>query len=661
MILKRYDDIIKRCLFDCDAAAAEVEVKLVEPLPITTPIIQWQICGEGIVQRETLFYNDAENRNNFYIRSWQIFYKAGTPLDQAVIYGGGDKCFKGGQPCFGGIAKAGIYLRYSAGFRNWVRSFDPAAAAGLDAELESFEKIVLGCVPNENGQLPNTNKKMPTNWQKFDPEKGFWHLISVCRLSNGRRIVLFIGSEPAAEDCAALADLGIDVEHSVELAGFCTAPAAGARGVVDNMLQMGSGLGRNPFGKNGGEDNLPEAEYLRLRGVLPDSTLEDMKMIAARKQMLRFSFAPNPDSSYLLFLPEGSLRYSQLEYFVQNEKNKRETFFLAVKEKKSTEEREQAVARRPDVIPIAAKSTVMLINIEGSRQKKIVVQQAIPNVSLSYFFVLNSELIRNDISKASVQFMKGAMTGQDKNTPSVEKFWTYILTSALQRRYISGIEVWQRLQSFCRLHSGESLVGKDRRAAGYFRLIGKLLRIQHLIHLARTAPDQLGAPDLTKNLTGIERFEIQPAKGVFEKMNESDFDVAAVIGENYDLLRDGEKEKLNAFVRRAIYGVPAEDFASFVRGGLTGMLLQNLCESVKNAGRQFSITMGRQPTRLRGEALSTIFSNGIGKLITAGNDQTFNCNMYLFVISMEQESGKDSFNNGLIAGITFLKKQEENN
>ena len=395
-------------------------------------------------------------------------------------------------------------------------------------------------------------------------------------------------------------------------------------------------------------------------GVAPENTRADVLDLWSKKLQYRRKVAPSPDTSTLIFLPEGELTYSELKEFIDKENEKKNLYFDAKKNGgKSEEEREELKALRPEIIPTPYSTTVFLTNLEGSTKKKRIIQQIFPDVSLEYLQVLNAELLQSNLENTVVDYMKSALTGQTGDTPSVYRYWTEVFTRALQRQPISAREVFANFQRFARSQSGEALIDKLG-ARRYFRVIGKLLRLQHLIMTAREEPAKLLTNEFQQELVRIEQFNLI-SRGVFGPMSTTVPSGAELIGEAYGLLRDKQKSKLDNFIRQAWVGVPDSEFPIFVRGALAGMLLNELCWSVQQEGRRFSATQGRHPSRLRGRELQNVFNKGIGLLMNLDKEQLFNCRLLPFLKSLEPESRRDSFNSGLISGMTYFEKKSDDN
>lgn len=649
MLLKRIDETITDGLYDLGGGPSEVDVYLAEP-SVGDKIVNWEVVGEGTVPRELLHYNDTADGSNTLNGSWQKFYVAEAKLGKATLYSGSAIYFANGSPNFGGVAKSAIYLRYSRGFIEWLSTFDATAAEQLRSEIPAFEAIM------ENA----STKKLPAAWHKFKAPRDQWPLIVVCRLSNGRFLVHWLSEE--GEDEEPLSKLGIDVARSRELMRFLTAPQTADLEMIAEEFQSGSGLGRNAFGKKYNFDAIRRSEYLRLMGSVPKSARSELLELWGNKLEYRVKVSPSPDTSSLIFFPEGDLSYRALKDFIDGENEKKALYFEARKQaKKNADEAEPLQAARPEIIPTPYSTTIYLTNIEGSTKKKRIVQQIFPGVSLEYLQILNAELLNSNLQYAVVGYMKKALTGQDGDTPSVYRYWTSVFTRALQRQPVSGREIFLNFQRFARGCSGEELVGKTAAARNYFRVIGKLLRLQHLIETARTAPARLMGNEFQQELSQIEQFN-GIKTGVFGSMTTTIPSGRELVGEAYDLLRDKQKSKLDNLIRQAWAGVPNEDFAVFVRGALAGILINELCWSVQQEGRRFTATEGRHPSRLRGEELLKLFDKGVGLLMNLGKEQLFNCRMLPFLKSLQEESRRDSFNSGLITGMVYFeKKSEENN
>ena len=648
MLLKRIDETIASGMYDLGEGPAEVEVYLAEP-SLQPGKVHWAVIETGIVPRSFLHYNDAADGSNTYNGSWQKFYVSGKKFDEQCVYDGSSKYFSNGMPNFGGVAKAAIYLRYSKGFLNWLRTFDQGTAMRLESEIPEFEAIA------ENKET----MKLPNNWHDFKAPREKWPLIVICTLSNGKKLVHWLNK--SANDDGSLAHLGIDVEHSLALMQFWTAPKAAEKELIAEEFQSGSGLGRNAFGKTFKLDDIRTSEFHRLLGAEPESSREELLSLWGNKIEYREKVAPSPETSSLIFLPEGTLLYSKLKKVIDGENTRRTLWYEAKKSRqKENEDREALEAMLPEVIPVVDSTTIFLTNLEGSTKKKRIVQMIFPGVSLPYLQILNSELLSSNIGFEVVNYMKSALTGQKGDTPSVYRYWTVLFTRALQKQPITAWEVFHNFQRFAKSHSGETLIEK-KAASAYFRVIRKILRLQHLIMTARERPDFLYTIDFQQELLQIESF-YGIKTGVFGMINHQLPAAEELLpAGTYELLRDTQKSKLNNFIRQAWAGVPEADFPVFVHGALVGMLLSELCWNVQQEGRRFSATQGRHPSRLRGRELIQVFDKGIGLLMNLDKVQRFNCRLLPFVKSMEQESRRDSFNSGLIIGMVYSEKKSTDN
>ncbi len=650
MLLKRMDETISQGLYDLDAGPLDVDVYVTEP-SMGDGVIRWEIVAEGAIPRELLHYDDTPDGSTKFNGSWREFYASGAAFGEKTLYSGSSTFFGSGKPNFGGVAKAAVYLRYSAGFLNWLETFDPATAARIREEIPAFESMM------ENAET----KKLPIVWHKFKAPRDRWPLVSICRLSSGKQLVLWLLAD--GTDDWTLDELEIDAARSREVMQFLSSPEVSDLEVVAEEFQSGSGLGRNAFGREYKLEAIRHSEFHRLLGVIPENPISSIRKLWANKLEYRVKVAPSPDTSSLLFLPEGDCKYSELKTIIDAENSKKTLFFEAKKRKKAgvsvDDEQEKVLTHPPNILPTHSSTTIFLTNLEGSTKKKRIVQQIFPSVSLEYLQCLNAELLNSHLQSAVVGYMKQALTGQDGDTPSVYRYWTEIFTRALQKQLISGREAYLNFQRFCKGQTGEKLI-KNLGACNYFQLIGKLLRIQHLIAVSRTEPERLRTNEFQIELSRIENFE-NITTGVFGMRSSSNPPtVQSLLGEANELLRDKERIKFENFLRLAWAGVPEEDFAVFARGALTGMLLHDLCWMVQQQGRSFSATQGRHPSRLRGEELFRVFEKGIGLLMNLDKEQLFNCRLLPFLKSLGSESRRDAFNSGLICGMVYFEKKNDN-
>ena len=181
MLLKRMDETITQGLYDLDAGPQEVDAYVAEP-SMGDGVIHWEIAASGMVPRSLLHYDDTPDASVKFNSSWRDFYASGAAFGERPLYSGSSTFFGGGKPNFGGVAKAAIYLRYSAGFLNWLEAFDPETAARLREEIPAFEAMM------ENART----KKLPAVWHKFKAPRDQWPLVSICRLSSGKQLVLWL-------------------------------------------------------------------------------------------------------------------------------------------------------------------------------------------------------------------------------------------------------------------------------------------------------------------------------------------------------------------------------------------------------------------------------------------------------------------------------------
>lgn len=668
MLLKRMDEVISLGDYDCADACDAVDVCLVVPVlnPDGNPPVSFSIVGNALVNRKVLHYDDASDEGRKFIGSYQNFYNSHKTLSDACVYSGGDILFKQGIPCFGGVAKAAVYLRYSTGVIEFIRGFDPDAASIIDGESEGFKKILL---PPKN----KSNYKLSEEWHKFKSDNNKWALVAICRLTDGKYLVPFLEPGQESSEYEDLEDLEIDVRHSLELAEFFTPPDGTKKyETICGLYQMGTGLGRNPFGRDILRDKkaVPSvSEYLRLMGVIPKSGRDGILSFLNNHSDIEYpvKIYPSPDTSKMILLPEKGMKFSSLRKVVRNENRLRELYFLMKSNKKKTalssesNEYEELKAKQASYVISLDKCTVFLVNVEGTQKPKQIIQDIIPSVDLFYLTRLNEMLLEYNLMGGCRNYTSIAMTGQcDAKTPAVYKYWTYLFTNALQKQDVSAHEVFMRFQQFARGQKGEDLIDKWQ-AMDYFRLVGLILQLEHLIFTAKNNYGHLRDASFKKELSKIARFDLTPQKGVFEMSVQQSMSPEDLIGkENYDSLRDWERQRWLNFLNRAKYTAPGKDFALFARGGLVGILLNGLCYSVTREGRRFSATQGRQATRLRGPELTGVFVKGVDLLSRLDKSNLFNGQLFPFIKSIEQESLKDAFNTGLIMGMVFFEGKTNN-
>ena len=91
-------------------------------------------------------------------------------------------------------------------------------------------------------------KKLPAVWHKFKAPRDQWPLVSICRLSNGKQLVLWLLAD--GTDDWTLDELEIDAARSREVMGFLVPPEVADLELVAEEFQAGSGSGAMRSGKS---------------------------------------------------------------------------------------------------------------------------------------------------------------------------------------------------------------------------------------------------------------------------------------------------------------------------------------------------------------------------------------------------------------------------
>ena len=626
------------------------------------PVAVWKEEEVLDLPRSLLAYCDTDDGSTTYITSWQKFYHGGFSLsdDGHAPFMGGSTMMGDGKTKWRGMAKAAIYLRYSDGFRQWLAGKDEAVCERIDKEREQFRKLF---------EKPETSK-MYEKWDKQLKVSSDWALPVVCRLSDGRLLVLGLDSANAVgQNEVDLDDDILAVAESLELNSFFKLPPPSERELVAGELHARSGMGRNAFGHDKKPHEMTCTEYVRLLGPELASTREDLLKAWHERAWYRVKVAPNPDESQLVFFPEGNLSYSTVQKIVAYEQSKQE-FYEAQKRKREgklgadSEEKVQVIADVPNYIPEVHSASIVLANFHGAQGKeKWHVMQIFSSVNLAYWEMLNSEFLSGHFQSAITQFSRAAMTGREhppksqrkEKHPSVFAPWTTVFTSALQRRFISVQPFWNLFQSYCKAFSTDKLIGGREgnfpRGANYLSLIRKLRRLQYLIGRAREGP--LSVHAIWDELSQVENVETIKY-GVWDPMNTKTPESAAhYVGDVYEHLWDSQKSKIDRFMQQSWQGTPEASYPEFLRGALVGIMLNELSRALTKLQRRFEPTQGRHPTTLRGDIIPSIFAKGIGLLQNLDKAQRFNGKVTPFIVKCVPESRRDTFNNGLVMGMAY--------
>lgn len=626
----------------------------------------WRPAGEIRVPREWIPYNDSDDTSTEMIRSWQNMYCQAAPLtsgQNGIL--GGNYLFKDGGTTLGGMAKAAAYLMFSAGFLDWLAKYNSEWAVKLRAHVEIFDTL---CEPN--------TKKLPNNWYKtLDKELARKKMVLpvVGRMPDNILIVLGIQVPHDYEHAQGYGLVNLDV--SSQLTRMMRLPSREAtRTKLTAELHASKGNGRNIFLQEVKKPELlPDDEYSRLLGPIYVEP-RDM-MMESWTHCVRYpvQVAPLPDGSELLFFPTESAPYTIVQQIVEAERGKRE-MFMARKEQQDwamTDADERLSLLPGALLPTPRKACAMLTVVEEGNQSKRVILEHFPVLPLQYWQLVEEEFRKQHLYSQITIFTRAARAGREEkgrsDTASVFALWTDVFRRTLGRHFISILPFWNSFQRYAVAFSTDKLIGlgkeKYGKANNYLSLLRALRRLQHLIGMAR----ETDAVNKSKFYSELEQVETANLiiYGVIDPMNtELPTTAEPYIGETYQLLYDWQKQKIDEFVRRAWQGAPSEQFASFTRGTLVGMLLHEMDYALEQEGRSFSPTLGRHPCTLRGEALLKPFAKGTGLLQNINKSKRFNMRMLPFINSVIRESRTDAFNNGLIMGLAYipeksLKKDEE--
>ena len=622
--------------------------------------VLWKSAGAVHIPRHWIPYDDSSDGSKTMIGSWQKMYAQGEDSFASAQTGilTGDSLFSNRVATFGGMAKAATYLMFSPAFIHWMETRNPTFANELRRKAQVFDVLCTG-----------KTRKMPTNWtQSLSKELPNEMMLPVVgRLPDDRMIVLGINvpDEELNDDPIA----SISLNTSTELARLMrTAPKKDGPEIITDELHAGSGMGRNLLGCNIKLDRESDDEVIRLLGPRYQEDRSAVLEAWSHRVSYRVRVAPLPDRSELLFFPTDSAPYETIQRVVESETIKMRMFMekKAADEWKLTDTEEQLTLKPGAMLPQPRKAAVALTGVEEGQKNKRVVLEHFPVIPLQYWRLLEAEFRNQHLYSQITNFSRAARAGREKRSrkdpPSVYQLWTDVFTSALARRFISILPFWRSFQRYSSAFSADELIGtgseKFGKALNYLSLLRSMRRLQHLIGTAREIEV------IDKIQLYAEQEEIENSSlikyGVVNVMNtEKPSTAESLLGETYELLQPWQQNKINEFMRRAWQGTPSDQFATFIRGALTGILLQELNYALNQEGRSFSPTMGRHPSTLRGEALIKPFTKGVGLLQNMNATKRFNTRMLPFIHSVAPESRMHAFNNGLIMGLAFIPKTKK--
>ncbi len=631
----------------------------------------WKTNEECELPREMLFYDDTDDGSNALYGTWQKFAQSRKALKKCNAPTlGGSGVMKNGLPIAKSMIKCAIYLRYSQGYHDWLKSVDPTAIESIQNEIKLFTRLI---------EKPET-LKLPVNWCKLDKiPRNLWALPVVSRSADGRAIVL--GLQPGLDlekldkDDYEEAEKSINLEYSIKLSNLLNVPAIRGKEVINGEFHVRSGLGRNAFGEETKPEDMRDSEYGRLLGPTLKTPSVDFRKAWSEihKVHYRVKITPFPLTSELLFFPEGQLAFADLRKLINEFNMDREKYFSYMKKKRESkgkinflqEENPEFLLRAPDYIPALAYTTVVAVAMEGSTKKKRTLMGVYPSVNMRYWSYLNREFIKSKleykVTNYSRAFIAGHESASKNDPPSVYRLWTDLYTQSLQGQFISILPFWNFYQRYCKAFSRKELLENNKGSLPYLNILKNLRRLQHIIGFFRTGiPKDEALIELDVKLKEIETGK-SIIYGVIDPMKKKDpLGGSELLGENYSLLWENQKRKIDEFIRLSWQGIPEKSYLLFIKGALVGMLLTDLEYWVKDAGRRFEASQGRHPSTLRGDLLPGIFSKGIGLLQNLNKEGKFNRRLTPFIISCVPDSRKDAFNNGLIMGMGFIPTKVNN-
>jgi hypothetical protein len=613
-----------------------------EGVPVT--ILETQACEGTVTPREVcrielpkamLATSANIDRGNAGPNSWKPLFE--NKREQGIFTA--KLCSENGSN-LPGLIKAAFYFAGSEKFYRWVQSKP-------DIDLEDFGRrrgAIMAAAAIWNGKM--------TGKLKCD-----WALVIVAASKNGH--VVF-GLSPDAPDFEAGS---VDVRLSKDLAGMHTYPPATGEGFnIGGDVQAGSGLGKNPFGIkfNVGTDEIAEDEWARLYGMTEPV---DPAVFKAQKNVVpryRIKVGSNPDASFLLFFPRQSTEaaWSNLRIAIQKKNERREVYFKA-KQQKLTLTDEMLKVPLPELLPINRTARVFLCNTEGKNQPKMIVEAVYPELPVRYWMLMDEELSGETyalitgfglVARAAIE------KAGKKTPPSGFALWTKVYTCALAQQPINSIWFWNWLGAYNRALSTNQL--REGSGRVYLRLIPKLRRIQCLIRLSRESNFcVIGFDEISKQLLAAES-RTNKGSSLMQETTSLKVDAEAYMGDLWNHLQDWQKKKLKEIASAVDGGVPAGEFRHYIRGAAAGLILHDLEWAFNKAKRSFSATMGMQPSHMRGKALLKAFLHAASLSRNMPSDFRVRFSFLPHLEGMREESLKDSFNSGFIAGLTYWSPSE---
>ena len=398
------------------------------------------------------------------------------------------------------------------------------------------------------------------------------------------------------------------------------------------MLHGSEGMGRNAWGKKKIND-AAEDEISRCMGHLPKASRENLVRAWDTKLKYKVNVLPVPTTSELFYFPEAGLSYKLLREFINYERDSRTAFF---KEKKGKSD--YTIQKKPSYIPTSEAATILLVNTTGSNAgKRCNIVEVFPSVNLAYLREINAELLKGNIEGLLLR-MGIAITGPpNAKKPSKSHayaLWTYVFTKTLRRESLSLAPIYQNLSAFFRKFSTDQL------------LIGEM------------KGKKRGRPEAMFYLSILKRFKKLQAIITEKRGSKMPENAGEVIGEAYSALGDISKSKLDSFMKASWEDSP--NYCEFLKGAYVGILLNSLSYTLKKEGRRFSPTGGRHPSLLRGDAITSILSKGIGLLQNLGKASHFDNKTLPFIhqFAVSHKNNTD-FNNGLTLGLSYFDSKEE--
>lgn len=416
-----------------------------------------------------------------------------------------------------------------------------------------------------------------------------------------------------------------------------------------------TGVGRSAFGER---KEKTQGEISRNYGTQTGFDFQEALRNLDNLPRYQVMAGAMPDSSYFYFCTQDLATLNNVQKIIQEERDNLKARKEQKTEGNKTEDGIKKLVKPVSLLPQFSESEKICIIFcaeEPGNKTKIISSEVFLQVPLQYWRLANQYMVANNWQYKLQHYQKCAIAGpkSTQSPPSSYKLWTKLLTAIIHREKIHPEAYFRILSEFLKKHDSKSL--ESTFVARKYEEIGKIIRQANQLIELETSKEiyQMNAGDIEEQLNqttrdkNMNKPEIQPFLDILgDKVKEGKLKT--------------EKETITDILLNIQPQVPEKEFVLYAKGVIIGRILKKGLEKLHACGRKgVKIGRGTHPTKLRHttlhkEALQLVdLYEGVKK---NPSEILFNQEFLPLLFKNLQDSKKDTFNAGLIAGLQIFIK-----